>query len=120
MSLPQQATARRFNNSNIGVRSGGVFAVMCPRALPVTRRAALFCLGGDEREGEDGESSLEDMLNANVSPPVSRALAETIGWILFDMDEQYALSRSVSASVFLPLNIFHSCPRGLRGTYCKY
>lgn len=45
--------------------------------------AVLLCLG---RDGKDGQSRLEDMLNANISPPVSRALAETIGWILFDMD----------------------------------
>lgn len=38
-------------------------------------------------DGEDGGSRLEDMLNANVSPPVSCTLADTIGWILFDMDE---------------------------------
>lgn len=57
----------------------------------MTCRVVLLCRGGDEREGEDGESGLEDMLNANISPPVSCALAETIGWILFDMDEQYAL-----------------------------
>lgn len=53
----------------------------------MTYKVVLLCLGGDEREGEDGESGLEDMLNANISPPVSCALAETIGSILFDMDE---------------------------------
>lgn len=50
-------------------------------------RVELLCLGVDEREGKDRESRLEDMLNANIPLPVSCALLETIGWILFDMDE---------------------------------
>lgn len=56
---------------------------MYPRAVRVTFWLVLFCLGGLRKE----RAGLEDMLNANISPPVSRALAETIGWILFDMDE---------------------------------
>lgn len=63
----------------------------------MTYRAVILRLGGNEREGEDGERRLEDMLNANISPPVSCTLAGTIGWVLFDMDEQYALSLSLSS-----------------------
>lgn len=58
---------------------------------------ALVLLG----DGKDRGSRLEDMLNANVSPPVSYTLAETIGWILFDMDEQYALFLSQPLSSVL-------------------
>lgn len=55
---------------------------LCLLYVPVDYSVVL--LVGD---GEDGGSRLEDMLNANVSPPVSCTLADTIGWILFDMDE---------------------------------
>jgi len=53
----------------------------------MTYRVVLLCLARDRGDRKDEESRLEDMLNANISPPVSCALAETIGWILFDMDE---------------------------------
>lgn len=83
MNLPSRQTSWLFKNSNIWVQNSGVFAVMYPWAVRVTFWLVLFCLGGLRKE----RAGLEDMLNANISPPVSRALAETIGWILFDMDE---------------------------------